>query len=109
MVTWGKDETALFPRRLCIAEGETGAVILKIVYWTVATVYLLMLVAFAFAIEAHTLGDILWVGLAALYLAASSVLFLRSTSVPRRCAAIAMLVLAPVALLTWSVLHLPIL
>jgi hypothetical protein len=84
-------------------------VILKIVYWTVASVYLLMLLTFAFGIRAYALGDILWVCLAVLYLVGSSLLFIPSTSVLRRCAAIALLVLAPVAILTWAVFHLPIL
>jgi hypothetical protein len=84
-------------------------VILKMVYWTVASVYLLMLLTFAFGIGAYTLGDILWVCFAVLYLVGSSLLFIRSASVQRRCGAIALLVLAPVAILTWAAFHLPIL
>ena len=84
-------------------------VILKIVYWTVASVYVLVLLTFAFGIRAYALSDILWVCLAVLYLVGSSLLFIRSTSVLRRCAAIALLVLAPVAVLMLAVFHLPIL
>jgi hypothetical protein len=82
--------------------------ILKIVYWIVASLYLLMLLMFAFSINVYTLGVALWVCLAALNLAGATVLFIRSTSVLRRCTAIALLVLAPVAVLMWAVLHLPI-
>jgi hypothetical protein len=83
--------------------------LLKIVYWTVASVYLMMLLMFAFGVRAYTPGVISWVCVAVLYLVGASVLFIRSTSVLRRCAAIALLALAPLATLMWAVLHLPIL
>jgi hypothetical protein len=100
----------LFSHAVSLSQrGKKVQVILKILYWTVASVYLLILLTFAFGIRPYTPGDILWVCLAVLYLVGSSVLLIRSTSVLRRCAAIALLVLAPVAILTWAVFHLPIL
>jgi hypothetical protein len=100
----------LFSQVVSVSQrGKKVQMILKIVYWTVASVDLSMLLTFAFSIRAYTLGDILFICLAVIYLVGSSALFIRSTSVLRRCAAIALLVLAPVTMVTWAVFHLPIL
>ncbi len=86
-------------------------VILKIVYWTAASGYLLILLGVASGTKVYTLPDILWVcllfGSALLYLVGSSVLFIRSKSALWRCAAIALVVLGPAALLVWALFNMP--
>lgn len=86
-------------------------IILKIVYWTAASGYLLLLLLFASGTRAYTFEDFLkvglFVGLPLLYLVGSSIFFVRSNSIPRRCAAIALVILAPVAVLAWALFNLP--
>jgi hypothetical protein len=84
--------------------------ILKIVYWTAVAGYLLVLLGVASGIKIYSKRDILLTclvfGLALLYLGGSSVLFVRSNSVLWRCVALALVVLAPLAVI-WISLRVP--
>jgi hypothetical protein len=86
---------------------------LKIVYWTVAAGDILLILLFASGITVYDFDDFLracaYIGLPVLYLIGSSMLFIRGNSNLKRCLAIFLVLLMPVAAIGYTLSHLPIL
>jgi len=83
-------------------------ILLKIFYWMAIAIDLLFILGVAAGCKIYGPEDFLKVGLIvglpSLYLVGSSVLFIRSVSVLWRCGALALVVLAPVAVV-WYILY----